>query len=105
MEPAHGLAVNPLSDTRTGGAIMWFGGDGIMALVMVALAIGWLRSSERLGHDRIGWVEQARIAALTERTGAAAAGPVDDDEEHLAAYNRWLASMTEPPTGREPGGH
>jgi putative copper resistance protein D len=105
MEPAHGLAVNPLSDTRTGGAIMWFGGDGIMALVMVALAIGWLRSSERLGHDRIGWVEQARIAALTERTGAAAAGPVDDDEEHLAAYNRWLASMTEPPTRREPGGH
>jgi hypothetical protein len=83
---------------------MWFGGDGIMALVMVALVIGWLRSSERLSPDRMSWLEQARIAALNERTGSSASGPVDDNDDQLAAYNRWLASVAEPPPRREPDG-
>ena len=43
------LHVDALSDTRTGGAIMWFGGDAIMAAVMIVLVVGWLR---RVDTDR-----------------------------------------------------
>ena len=37
MVPDPGPAVDPLSDTRTGGAIMWFVGDGIMVAIMIGL--------------------------------------------------------------------
>ena len=96
MQPTPGLTVNPLSDTRTGGAIMWLGGDGIMAVVMIALVLGWLRTSGQSGSDRVSWLEQARIAALNERTGAVAEDPIDDDDARLAAYNEWLARVAEP---------
>ena len=40
------LMVQPLSDTHTGGAIMWVGGDGLMALVMIG-ARGQLAAPSR----------------------------------------------------------
>src|SRR4051812_16401053 len=58
LEPSA-LDVNALSDTRTGGAIMWFGGDAIMAAIMIALVVSWLRTVDRAPADR-GWLEQAR---------------------------------------------
>lgn len=99
MLPAPGLAVNPLSDTRTGGAIMWVGGDGIMAAVMVVLVLHWLRAA---GHtaEQPGWLEQARRSAFAENTGGAdgsddesAGGRFDDDDTARASYNAWLASL------------
>jgi cytochrome c oxidase assembly factor CtaG len=99
LAPA-GFAVDALSDTHTGGAIMWFGGDAIMAVVMVLLVIEWLRTVDTAPADQ-GWLEQARIATFTAHTGRGedrASGTVidadiDGDDAARAAYNDWLARL------------
>jgi putative copper resistance protein D len=88
-----GLQIDPLDDTHTGGAIMWFWGDAIMAIVMIALVIGWLRTSGQSARDRDSWLEQAREETLRDRTAAASGGDLDEDEARRAAYNEWLASL------------
>ncbi|MDT4973072.1 MAG: copper resistance protein [Pseudonocardiales bacterium] len=89
------LAVGALSDTHTGGAIMWFGGDAIMALIMIVLVIGWLRRVE--ASDEKGWLEQARRATFSAHTGAATpesdAARFDDDDAARSSYNEWLAQL------------
>jgi putative copper resistance protein D len=90
LEPSA-LHVDALSETHTGGAIMWFGGDGIMAVVMVALVLNWLRVVDRSPAAK-GWLEQARGAAFTEHTGASGSD-VDDDDAAREAYNEWLARL------------
>jgi putative copper resistance protein D len=96
MTPVPGLAVDPLADTHAGGAIMWFWGDAIMAVVMIALVIGWLRTSGRSERDRDSWLEQAREATLSERTAVATgSGELDEDEARRTAYNAWLARLAE----------
>jgi putative copper resistance protein D len=94
-----GLHVDALSDTRTGGAIMWFGGDAIMAVVMVVLVVGWLRRVETEPADRGGWLEQARTAAFTAHTGATTSdeSAFDDDDAARAAYNEWLRQLDRQP--------
>ncbi len=89
------LSVNPLSDTRTGGAIMWFAGDAIMAAVMIVIAIGWLRRVDTVRADRKGWLEQARVATFSERTARqhADVDTFDDDEDARESYNSWLADL------------
>ncbi len=105
MLPAPGLHVDALSDTRTGGAIMWFGGDALMALVMIVLVLGWLRRPELRDRDQSGWAEQARRATFTEHTGLAVSSPAeaaegdgeaafDDDDHARTAYNDWLAQLS-----------
>lgn len=100
MRSASALDVDALSDTRTGGAIMWVGGDAIMAAVMVVLVVGWLRRSDQRDADQLGWAEQARRATFTEHTGVAvtaASGDdpgFDDDSAARAAYNDWLQSLS-----------
>jgi putative copper resistance protein D len=86
--------VDALSDTHTGGAIMWFGGDGIMALIMVVLVVGWLRTVDRAPAAK-GWLEQARGATFAEHTGTASAD-VDEDDAARSAYNEWLAKLNRP---------
>ena len=97
------LPVDALSDTRTGGAIMWFGGDALMAVVMTGLVIAWLRAADD-AVDRRGWLEQARRAHFDETAGggvAAAGGGtgdagdlgLDEDESARSAYNAWLARL------------
>ena len=93
MRTAPGLRVDPLDDTHTGGAIMWFWGDAIMALIMVALVITWLRTSGQSTRDRDSWLEHAREATLRDRTGDASGGDIDEDQARLAAYNQWLANL------------
>jgi len=93
MRTAPGLQVDPLNDTQTGGAIMWFWGDAIMALIMVALVITWLRTSGQSTRDRDSWLEHARAATLRDRTGDASGGDIDEDQARLAAYNEWLANL------------
>jgi putative copper resistance protein D len=92
-----GLHVDALSDTRTGGAMMWFGGDGIMAVVMVALVIGWLRRVDVSPADEKGWLEQARRATFAQHTGtdsaATDAATFDDDDAARSSYNAWLERL------------
>lgn len=106
MNPPPSLSVDTLSDTRTGGAIMWFGGDGIMAVVMIALVVAWLRTSGRAARDSTGWLERARVQTLSERTGAARPEDTrdfDDADEGHAAYNAWLASIARDDPARRRG--
>ena len=95
MLSSPGLDVGALSDTHTGGAIMWFGGDAIMAAVMIVLVIGWLRRVE--ASEEKGWLEQARRATFSAHTGAATpesdAARFDDDDAARASYNEWLAQL------------
>ena len=100
MLSSPALRVNPLSDTRTGGAIMWFGGDAIMAVVMIALVIGWLRDAETRHTEEPGWLEQARRATFAGHTGTEPAGSTDpaaaafdDDDAARALYNAWLDQL------------
>ena len=95
MRPVPGLDVNALSDTHTGGAIMWFGGDGLMAVVMVTLVLAWLRRVDSTTPDEKGWLEQARRATFAEHTGAQApeAEIFDADDAARAAYNQWLSGL------------
>ena len=97
MMSVPGLAVNRTTDTQTGAAIMWVGGDGLMAVVMIGLVFNWLRSPAMRDRDRGGYMEQARRSTFTEHTGAAApesqATTFDDDDEKLAQYNAWLARI------------
>ncbi len=98
MVSVPGLSVNTLSDTHTGGSIMWFGGDGIMAAIMIALVIGWLRDPDRQRQDNSGWLEQARRATFAERTGHTGTDTAtdlnfDEEDERLTAYNAWLSQL------------
>jgi cytochrome c oxidase assembly factor CtaG len=91
-----GLAVDPLSDTRTGGAIMWFAGDAIMVAIMIGLVIGWLRRVDTDRADRKGWLEQARVANFTAHTAATSdVETFDDDEDARASYNAWLTRLND----------
>ncbi|MGH8959783.1 MAG: cytochrome c oxidase assembly protein [Jatrophihabitantaceae bacterium] len=95
MIPSPDVHVDMLSDTRTGGAIMWFGGDAIMAMIMIVLVLGWLRRVETAHADETGWLEQARRAAFSEHTGTDSAQPetFDDDDGARDSYNKWLADL------------
>lgn len=107
MVPVPGLHVDPLSDTHAGGAIMWVGGDGLMAGVMIALTIAFLRRPAMRELDRTGWMEQVRqsvfagnVADLADTETAAPATPTvdadfDEQERNRERYNRWLAKMAE----------
>jgi cytochrome c oxidase assembly factor CtaG len=88
------LDVDAISDTRTGGAIMWFGGDAIMAAIMVGLVVGWLRRIETTPEPS-GWLEQARSATFTTHTGSDDKIDkfLDEDDSARLAYNEWLAKL------------
>src|SRR5262249_57667692 len=106
----------PVRDLRWAGAIMWVGGDAIMLAFMVLVVLAWARDDRAsLG----GWLEAARRSRFEElvagQAGAAAPAPGSlvpgpqrrsgapgeprtpagqgtiDDDEHLAAYNAYLA--------------
>jgi putative copper resistance protein D len=91
---AAAFRVDALSDTHTGGAIMWFGGDAIMAVIMVVLVVGWLRTVDRAPAQQ-GWLEQARGATFAEHTGVAGSD-VDEAEAARTAYNDWLEKLNRP---------
>lgn len=99
--------VDPLMQTQTGGSIMWVGGDGLMVVVMLILALSWLRRSEMTQRMIAGgWLEKARTATLATHVVPASASPgtagrrldVDEDQRALADYNAWLQGLA----GRRP---
>lgn len=99
MMPPPDANINPLTDTQTGGAIMWFGGDGIMAVIMVVTAIGWIYRQNAVVEPG-GWLEQARRANFAAHVGGGESSDVpddsadfDDDEQRLAQYNEWLKKI------------
>jgi putative copper resistance protein D len=94
MLPAPGLSVNALADTHAGGAIMWFCGDALMAVVMIVLVMSWLRDADTRTRDEPGWLEQARGATFAAHAGAEA-GSIDEDDAARSAYNEWLARLDE----------
>jgi cytochrome c oxidase assembly factor CtaG len=99
MVSAPHLSIDALADTHTGGAIMWVGGDALMALVMVVLVVSWLYRPAQRSADRDGWAERARRATFETNTGhvtTAADADIDDSEGADAArraYNEWLANL------------
>lgn len=127
--PRPAWAPGPVSDLHSGGAVMWIGGDAIMFGLMMLVFLLW-SMDERAAISGRGWFESARKASLAtliashQPAGAAAEpslmsqaaqsgqegsrrarrpdrGGVDDDE-HLAAYNAFLARLHEgQPGGRD----
>jgi cytochrome c oxidase assembly factor CtaG len=90
-----------LSDLHLGGAIMWVGGDALMFVLMLCVFISFL-SDKRAQGTMGAWLEGARSQTLRDATahaGVAAPTPSGrrgqtiDDDEHLAAYNDYLASL------------
>jgi cytochrome c oxidase assembly factor CtaG len=95
-----------LSDLHLGGAMMWVGGDGIMFVLVLCVFVVFLR--DRRAHTTMGdWLERARRQSFVESTthaGVAAPeairrrrGQTVDDDEHLAAYNAYLARLGDGP--------
>ena len=104
-------APSPISDVHIGGAVMWVGGAGIMFALMMAVFFAWSRAAR---HDSgLGWLETARRANFARLVSAHRDGDADhgrpqpaavpsraedvDDDEHLAAYNAFLARINRSP--------
>ncbi|HKD87530.1 MAG TPA: cytochrome c oxidase assembly protein [Streptosporangiaceae bacterium] len=119
--PRPAWAPSPVSDLHLGGALMWIGGDGIMFVLMMLVFLMWSRDDRAAisGHGFFERARQANLATLVAShqpaesgaasvTGVAQAmasrpiaddrGGIDDDE-HLAAYNAYLARLNQHPSG------
>jgi putative copper resistance protein D len=118
-------APSPISDVHTGGAVMWVGGAGIMfALVMAVFfawsretrvdgGLGWLETARRANFatlvsshrdagasaDGSGGAPASAASPSTsnaQRRDVPASGTENvDDDEHLAAYNDFLARLNQ----------
>jgi putative copper resistance protein D len=101
-----------------GGAVMWVGGAGIMFALVMAVFFAWSR--EKRSDGGLGWLESARRSnfatlvsahqdAVAGHGGPPSATPASerasdrasdresvDDDEHLAAYNAFLARINKP---------
>ena len=122
-EPPPSWAPSPISDLHSGGAVMWIGGDGIMFVIMMLVFLvwsrdgrisasggGWLEAARRASFTGLTGAGQpgqasagttggsadtaaaATAAAPGGRTARRDDGTIDDDE-HLAAYNEYLARV------------
>ncbi len=88
------------ADLNLAGALMWFGGDGLMMAVALVVAAQWVRDPDR-STDTGAYLDRARRAALagygtqtgTETDAVLDSADVDDDEAALLAYNRVLAAL------------
>jgi cytochrome c oxidase assembly factor CtaG len=117
--PAPPGSPNPLQDIHWAGAIMWVAGDALMFGFMMLVFLMWARSDQG-GDSSLGWLEKVRSNSFEHATRqgaspaaagastataspstAAAPGTIDDDE-HLAAYNDYLARLNQ--SGHDPAG-
>ncbi|MGH3398582.1 MAG: cytochrome c oxidase assembly protein [Streptosporangiaceae bacterium] len=128
--PRPAWAPSPVADLHAGGAVMWVAGDGLMFGLMMLVFLMWSMDT-RAAASGHGWFESARKASMatlvashqpaaqqaqpglasqasTEGSGAGVTsapwsdrGGVDDDE-HLAAYNAFLARLNQGPGNSHP---
>jgi putative copper resistance protein D len=114
--PFPGLAQNrpdwapsPVTDVHIGGAVMWVGGAGLMFTIMMTVFFAWTRESRADGG--LGWLETARRTNFASVVGTQSEAGVSsdrpprqpvasraenvDDDEHLAAYNAYLARLNQ----------
>jgi cytochrome c oxidase assembly factor CtaG len=112
--PRPAWAMSPVQDLHVGGAVMWVGGDALMFALMMIVFLMW-STDERAALSGHGWFERARqenLATLVASQQAAASdrlqggndvpsgrGGIDDDE-HLAAYNAYLARLNRQPEAK-----
>jgi cytochrome c oxidase assembly factor CtaG len=119
--PRPAWAPSPVSDLHLGGAVMWIGGDAIMFGLMMLVFLMWSRDDRATVSGR-SFFERARRENLATLVGsshraAVGAGASEggdtavrqsagsdrasiDDDEHLAAYNAYLARLNQrPPAG------
>lgn len=83
-----------LVDQATAGAVMWFGGDGLMMVLMVVVGGRWVASGDRTGTSLGPWLDGVRRGAtLGADTTSDGSVDLDDDEAALAAYNARLAAL------------
>ena len=83
---------------------MWIGGDGLMFVMMVVVAVTWLTDRSPEAARAGTFLESARQAALAGTGNVGGRGPerlrasenVDEDEDALAAYNALLARLNAP---------
>lgn len=100
-----------LQDQSAAGAIMWVGGDLLMAVLMLLVAVQWSALGQQAGLG--GWLESARRQSLarigsqagsepgaeagseagSEAATLGASSDVDEDEAALRAYNKMLADL------------
>jgi cytochrome c oxidase assembly factor CtaG len=127
--PRPAWASGAVADLHAGGAVMWVAGDAIMFGLMMLVFLAW-SMDERAATSGRGWFEAARRASMaalvashpaplaagdghgagTDGAGADSAAPGAganwdgrggiDDDEHLAAYNAFLARLNEAEPGR-----
>jgi putative membrane protein len=99
-------ASSPMHDLDVGGSLMWAVGDGLMMCMAVGLVTSLLTGATR---DRFlgDWLEGVRTSTLVDHVGRSGVelnrpkGPLDEDDDALAAYNEMLARMR---SGHEPPG-
>jgi putative copper resistance protein D len=93
-----------VGDLHQGGAVMWVGGDTLMFILILCVFIAFLR--DKRAHGTMGdWLEGARTHALSDAAEQAGVvtpdrpnprrGQTVDDDEHLAAYNEYLARLNQ----------
>ncbi|HEY1624134.1 MAG TPA: cytochrome c oxidase assembly protein [Streptosporangiaceae bacterium] len=83
-----------LADVHEGGAVMWVGGAAIMFVLLMTVFAAWSKESRADGG--LGWLESARranFAATVTPDADAGSDETVDDDEHLAAYNAFLARI------------
>jgi putative copper resistance protein D len=96
MHPAW--APSLLTDLHAGGAVMWVGGDAIMAVMFGIAAVSWARTAgSGATSDLGGWLDSARANYQQDLVGATNTADDDtgamtnpDSDEALAAYNDYL---------------
>jgi cytochrome c oxidase assembly factor CtaG len=93
---ARSWGPDALTDLHTGGAIMWVGGDGLMAALVILVITSWVNAPGG-GNDLGPWLNAARRSALGADGdgGDGGVGDIDDDEEALRAYNAMLARLAD----------
>jgi putative copper resistance protein D len=129
--PRPAWAPSPVSDLHAGGAVMWIGGDAIMFGLMMLVFLmwsmderaatsghGWLESARKASMGTLVASQQpAATASAAGQEGGASAGQGAsagvaaganwsdrggiDDDEHLAAYNAFLARLNHGRPGQE----
>lgn len=71
---------------------MWFGGDGLMMILMVVVAGRWTAGGDRRRVSLGPWLDRIRFQATLE-TQDDGSIDLDDDEATLAAYNARLVAL------------